>query len=213
MIAKDIIRGDWYIRMVLGIIASCGIWMCITDFSVVPQAGAAVSAETNSETLRLKKLSIVDSQGRKRIELGVGEKGPIIQFFDERSRPRIEIVLQDRKPSSVPSLSLLDLDGGRTVILQSVPGRRARECSSSLILGGMKGATVTISADKWARLRLLEKRFGGASVEMMCVPQRGGVLSTFDKNEKIRFNLGTNKEGEARLEVFDSEEKAIWKAP
>lgn len=176
---------------------------------------AAVGSPPNLQIQKLQKLSIVDSKGRTRIELGVGEKGPIIQFFDERSRPRIEIVLQDRKPSSVPSLSLLDLDGWRTATLQSVPGRRAGECSSGLILGGgSKGAAVVLSADKWARLELAERRFGGgASVELMCVPQRGGVLSTSDSKGKNRFNLGPNKEGAAKLEIFNADEKVIWSVP
>lgn len=214
MTTGQVSNRDWTTKVLLGIIAGCLVWICASNLAVISRVEAEVSSSANGETLRLQNLLIVDGEGKKRIELSVGDKGPAIQFFDERSRPRIEIVLQDRKPSSVPSLSLLDLDGGRTVILESVSGRRAGGCSSSLILGGLKGAGVVLSADKWARLELLEKRFGGgASVKLMCVPQRGGVLSAFDRDENIRFHLGTNKKGEARLEIFDSDEKVIWKAP
>lgn len=201
MTTEEVINRNWTTKALLSVIAVCLVGVCVGQLR-------------GTSKIELREMIIVDDAGNKRIALSVGEKGPAIHFFDEKSRPRIELILQDRKPSSVPSLSLLDLDGGRIVKLESVAGRSAEKSSSSLILGGLRGATVVFSADKWARLELLEKRFGGgASVKLMCVPQRGGVLSTFDKDEKIRFNLGTNREGAARLEIFDSEEKVIWKAP
>lgn len=191
---------SWFLKATLMIIAACLLLLCVRNMS-------------GSSRMELRTLIIVDDAGKKRMEMSVGDKGPALQLFDEKSMPRIELVLQNFVPAAAPALSFMDVDGGRSLTLQLVPGGRAGECSSALVLSGYKGAMASLGAAKFSELRLSEKRGGGASASLLCLPEHGGVLTTFDTNDKMRFNLGTNRDGSVKLEILDADETIAWKAP
>ena len=86
MTTAKVINREWTAKVLLGVIAVCLV-------------GIFAGQLFGTSRIELREMIIVDDAGNKRIALSVGERGPAILFFDEESKPRIELILQDHKPS------------------------------------------------------------------------------------------------------------------
>lgn len=83
-------------------------WVAITLMAAILGIGAQRVA-SQTQTLDIRELHIVDQQGRQRITMGLSSRGnPVIWFYDEAGKNRFYLGLATGSGSPTPQVLMID---------------------------------------------------------------------------------------------------------
>lgn len=137
------------------------------------------------KTLRVERLSLVNSSGDVQVTLIAGAKGPALTFMDAKGRLRAQLLVSERGPS----LYFCDTKG-RSRLTLSVDGPGP--------FSPAPGADIYLSDEKRTRMRLWQGTTSG--------------LGLWDEEGRMRMVMEMNKKG-ATLMFYDSQSRRLFVAP
>jgi hypothetical protein len=175
--------------------------------SVKQPPPVAPSAEKKApEVLRVKKLTLLDSEGRPRAVLGVdetwpwsepekktGPRPPGLYLRDEKGRPRLALVASTRDGSM---LQMLDADAKPSVVMASSQDRQ-------LLIGFLDAKGVTRGM----------VGLGRDDKPMLILRGNQAYVGVNDLTGTTRALLGTFGDGEGGVVIQDKTGKAITQLP
>jgi hypothetical protein len=217
--------------------ATIVLLVALVPFSLITRTREARAADSSVKDLVVRKLTIVDEQGNRRIALATQADRAVLMLFDENGTLRASLVDLKDGPAG---LSLDDEKGTTRVTLtaaRDVPGLTisdergntradliAAENGPSLLLDDEKGTqrVMLVAAKGGPELDLSDEK--GTSRADLITSKNGPGLLLDDEKGKPRAVFGamqlettrtgaTEETGPSSVTLFGKNGKLIWRAP